>query len=63
MIPKQTLIATIEEFDRRFQEVSEECRNAKEAGECHSKYFMMNKAWSKLQDAVEFNLLIFTETP
>lgn len=63
MIPKETLIATIDQFDEVFSEVTKQCKEAKEALHCHLEYYKMQKAWAKFQDAVEFKLLPFTEQP
>lgn len=61
MIPSTTLIRTIDDFVEKFQEIDKQCRESKEPSDCHLEYFKMDQAWCKFQDAVEYNLLPFTE--
>jgi hypothetical protein len=59
MIPKETLIATIEKFDKKLKEIDLKCKNGKQGDSCFLTYFEMSQAWSKFQDSVEYSLLPF----
>lgn len=63
MIPKKTIIETIEKFDKKFKELNAQLdKETQETWtiEKFQKWQDMEEAWRKLEDVVELNLLNYT---
>ncbi len=62
MIDKDILIGTIEAFDKKLQKVKEELDKAGDNAtiEMYREWLAMEKAWLKLGDVVEMEILKFT---
>lgn len=63
MIPKKTIIETIEKFDKKFKELNAQLdKETQETWtiEKFQKWRDMEEAWRKLEDVVEDNLLNYT---
>ena len=61
MIPFETLLETMEKFDSKFKEIEDKCRTSTKGGEEHEQWYKMHKAYLKLQNTVEMELLPFVE--
>jgi hypothetical protein len=64
MIPKQTLIDTIEAFDQKQKQMDKDFeKETKETWslEKFQEWRKMQKAWRKLQDVIEFEIKPLTE--
>lgn len=61
MIPLITLLNTINDFDSKFKEIEAKCDASTKGGEEHLHWYKMHKAYLKLQNIVEIELLPFVE--
>jgi hypothetical protein len=64
MIPKQTLIDTIEAFDQKQKQMDKDFEKETEETwglEKFQEWRKMKKAWGKLQDVIEFEIKPLTE--
>lgn len=67
MIPKKTLVGTINQFEEKYNKLNDELNKlSKESKENWSlekfeEWYKMQKAWIKLADVIEFELLPFVE--
>lgn len=63
MIPKKTIIETIEKFDKKYKELNAQLKKETQETwtiEKFQKWQDMEEAWRKLEDVVELNLLNYT---
>lgn len=61
MIPFQTLLETMEKFNSKLKEIEDKCDASTKGGEEHMHWYKMHKAYLKLQNTVEMELLPFVE--
>lgn len=61
MIPFQTLLNTMEKFNSKLKEIEAKCDASTKGREEHLHWYKMHKAYLKLQNTVEMELLPFVE--
>lgn len=61
MIKEEILVDTIHKFFVRLKELSEKIDKNENSGEAAMEYYKMTKAWSKLDNVVEYEILPYTE--
>lgn len=59
MIPMPVLQKTIDDFNKKYNDLLAKLKDVKEPTDEHLEWFQMNEAMMKLRDVVEFELLPF----